>query len=92
MAQFVVPQDAPKGVMLHNTRFMSRETRKRKEKYSLGSEVWPLYNNVSSDTTGITDIKQEGKIKFFAPSRTRFKTSSQNITQTWRSGRGVGGN
>jgi len=40
MAQFVVPQDAPNSVMLHNTRFMSAETRKRKEEYSLASKVW----------------------------------------------------
>ena len=81
-AQIVLPQDAPNN-MLHDTRFMSVETRTRKEKYSLWSEVWLQYNNVPSNTTGTTDIKQEGKRKFCAPSRTRLKTSAQTITQTW---------
>jgi hypothetical protein len=82
MAQIVVLQDASNNVMLRNTSFMSVATRKRKKKYSLWSEVWRLYNNVPSDTTGTADIKQEGKRKFCAPSRTRLKTSAQIITQT----------
>jgi hypothetical protein len=38
---------------------MSAETVKRNEKYSLGSEVWRQHNNVSSNTTEATDIKQK---------------------------------
>jgi hypothetical protein len=40
---------------------MSAETVKRNEKYSLGSELWRQYNNVSSNTTEATDIKQDKK-------------------------------
>jgi hypothetical protein len=70
--------------MLRNTRFMSTETLQRNEKYSLGNKVWRQYNNISSDTTGTTDIKQEGKKEnFCAPSRTRLKTTAHNIIQTW---------